>query len=111
MGVKCLVSGITGQVPSGLPNMLQAQSSGKLNLWQGCHEIAEKSSKIVPLGAPLYPYIGEFRKMKELTQFVLQFRMQRNCWRGHGLSHCRSHCTPLRRNLCAACQLIRYQLQ
>jgi hypothetical protein len=31
-------------------NTLQAQSSGKLD-WQGCHEIAQKSSKIVPLGA------------------------------------------------------------
>ncbi|PYT64002.1 MAG: hypothetical protein DMG42_35475 [Acidobacteria bacterium] len=28
------------------------QSRRKLDLWQGCHEIAEKSSKIVPLGAP-----------------------------------------------------------
>jgi hypothetical protein len=32
--------------------MLQAQSSRELNLKQTCHEIAEKSSKIVPLGAP-----------------------------------------------------------
>jgi hypothetical protein len=31
---------------------LQAQSGRQLNLWQGCHKIAEKSSKIVPLGAP-----------------------------------------------------------
>jgi hypothetical protein len=26
---------------------------GKLNLWQTCHKFGEKSSKIVPLGAPL----------------------------------------------------------
>ena len=32
--------------------MLQVQSSKDLNLWQTFHEIAEKSSKIVPLGAP-----------------------------------------------------------
>jgi len=24
-------------------------------MWQRCHEIAEKSSKVVPLGAPLEP--------------------------------------------------------
>jgi hypothetical protein len=35
--------------------MLQTQSSRKRNLWQTCHEIAEKSSKIVPSGAPLFP--------------------------------------------------------
>src|SRR6267142_5989590 len=28
----------------------------ELNLWQTCHEIAEKSSKIVPPGAPLNPW-------------------------------------------------------
>jgi hypothetical protein len=33
--------------------MLQAQSSRDLNLWQACQEIGKKSSKIVPLGAPL----------------------------------------------------------
>ena len=43
----------TNQVPSGLSNKLQGQSSRKLDFRQGCHEIAEKSSKIVPLGAPL----------------------------------------------------------
>jgi hypothetical protein len=32
----------------------------ELNLWQTCHEIVEKNSKIVPLGAPLFPlYIIE----------------------------------------------------
>ncbi len=35
--------------------MLQAQSVRELNLWQTRHEFAEKSSKIVPLGAPLFP--------------------------------------------------------
>lgn len=39
--------------PSGLPNRLQAQSPRKLDLRRGCHEITEKSSKIIPLGAPL----------------------------------------------------------
>jgi hypothetical protein len=33
--------------------MLQAHSSKELNLWKTYHEIAEKGSKIVPLGAPL----------------------------------------------------------
>ena len=33
--------------------MLQAQSTREPNLWQTGHEIAEKSSKIVTLGAPL----------------------------------------------------------
>jgi hypothetical protein len=35
--------------------MLQAQSVRELNLWQTRHEFAEKNSKIVPLGAPLFP--------------------------------------------------------
>jgi hypothetical protein len=26
---------------------------GKIDLWQGCHEMDEEISKIVPLGAPL----------------------------------------------------------
>src|SRR6267154_5912177 len=47
--VKCK----TGQVPSGLPIMLQAQSWRESNLRQACHEVGEKSSEIVPLGAPL----------------------------------------------------------
>lgn len=34
--------------------MLQAQSTWEFSLWQTCHEIAEKSSKIVALGAPLF---------------------------------------------------------
>ena len=34
------------------PSCIQ-QKSRDLNLWQACHEIAEKSSIIVPLGAPL----------------------------------------------------------
>jgi len=29
--------------------------SGKIDLWQGCHRMGEKRSKIVPLGAPLLP--------------------------------------------------------
>ena len=33
--------------------MLEARSSRELNLWQNCHEVTKKSSKIVPLGAPL----------------------------------------------------------
>jgi hypothetical protein len=38
---------------SGLgPHIREAQSSRRLDLWQDCHEIAKKSSKIVPLGAP-----------------------------------------------------------
>jgi hypothetical protein len=28
---------------------------GKIDLWQGCHKMGEKSSKIVPLGAPFFP--------------------------------------------------------
>ena len=34
--------------------MLQPQSSRKINRRQACHEIVEKSSEIVPLGAPLF---------------------------------------------------------
>jgi hypothetical protein len=30
--------------------------SGKIDLWQGCHKMGEKSS-IVPLGAPLSPVV------------------------------------------------------
>jgi hypothetical protein len=33
-------------------SMLQAQFIKKFKLWQTCHEIVEKHSKIVPLGAP-----------------------------------------------------------
>jgi hypothetical protein len=33
---------------------LQIQASRKLDLRQSCHELTEKSSKIVPLGAPLF---------------------------------------------------------
>jgi len=36
-----------------VPDKLQVQLSRKHDLWQGSHEIAKKSSKIVPLGAPL----------------------------------------------------------
>ena len=32
--------------------MLQAQSSREINLRQACHEIGEKGSEIVSLGAP-----------------------------------------------------------
>jgi hypothetical protein len=41
-----------GAVPLGL-DQLQTQSSRQLNLWQDCHDIGEKGSEIVPLGAPL----------------------------------------------------------
>jgi|HubBroStandDraft_3_1064219.scaffolds.fasta_scaffold04976_8 hypothetical protein len=41
-------------------NRLLAQSDREFDLWQACHEFAEKSSKIVPLGAPAYfPWISE----------------------------------------------------
>ena len=46
------------QISSGVAKKLHAQSNRKLNLWQGCHEIAEESSKIVPLGAPLSPALS-----------------------------------------------------
>jgi hypothetical protein len=39
-------------VPSRASNRLQAQSNGKFNLRQGCHVVAQESSKIVPLGVP-----------------------------------------------------------
>lgn len=39
--------------------MLRDQSITKVELWQTCLEIAEKSSKIVLLGAPLFPSIHE----------------------------------------------------
>jgi hypothetical protein len=34
-------------------NRLLAQSGREFDLWQACHQFAEKSSKIVPFGAPL----------------------------------------------------------
>ena len=41
-------------------NRLLAQSGREFDLWQTCREFAEKSSKIVPLGAPAYfPWIPE----------------------------------------------------
>jgi hypothetical protein len=45
----CLVSRVT----SGLLSWLHAQSRRNINLWQVRREFSEKSSKIVPLGAPL----------------------------------------------------------
>jgi hypothetical protein len=36
-------------------NILHTQFSRDLNMWQICDEIAKKSSKIVPLGAPFLP--------------------------------------------------------
>ena len=39
---------VTGQIPAGLPIMLQAQFSREINPRQACHEIGEKSSEIVP---------------------------------------------------------------
>jgi hypothetical protein len=35
-----------------LQNWLLAHSGREFDLWQACHEFPEKSSKIVPLGAP-----------------------------------------------------------
>jgi len=43
---------ITGQVPLELAIKLDVQSSRRHDLWQGCHQIAKKSSKIVPSDAP-----------------------------------------------------------
>jgi len=37
---------------TGLPNLLEAQSSWEVSIWQTCHKLSKKSSKIVPLGAP-----------------------------------------------------------
>src|SRR5258706_15431262 len=39
--------------PQGLETCYRTQCSRELDLWQTGHEIAEKSSKIVPLAAPL----------------------------------------------------------
>ena len=38
----------------GSGDRLKVHRSQDLDLCHGCHEIAEKSSKIVPLGAPLF---------------------------------------------------------
>src|SRR5580658_1944233 len=43
---------LIGQVRSRLPNRLLTQSREEFNQRQGWHEIAEKSSEIVSLGAP-----------------------------------------------------------
>jgi hypothetical protein len=47
-------------MPSGYTNELQAQFSRKPDLWQNGHEIFEKSSKIVPPGAPFISRQQEF---------------------------------------------------
>lgn len=53
--------------------MLQAQRSRELGLWQTRHEIAEKSSKIVPLGAPLFPLKNPLRTVaKNARQAFIQ---------------------------------------
>ena len=36
-------------------NALHDEPSEEVNPWQGRHEIAEKSSKVAPLGAPYQP--------------------------------------------------------
>jgi hypothetical protein len=46
------ISRITRQVPPEVPIMLQARSSREIYPSQARHEIGEKSSEIVPLGAP-----------------------------------------------------------
>jgi len=45
---------LRGTSALGLTKRLQAQSRMNLDLCQGCYEIADKSSKVVPLGAPLF---------------------------------------------------------
>jgi len=50
--------GLLDRSPAGATNVLQAQSSGEVNLWQGFDESAKKSSKIVALGAPLFLVIS-----------------------------------------------------
>jgi hypothetical protein len=37
-----------------LGNELEDQFRWDVSLWQTCHEFSDKSSKIVPLGAPLF---------------------------------------------------------
>ena len=53
-----------GQAPQDPTIMLQAQFERELHLWQTRHEFAEKSSKIVPLGAP-FPF---FLYTQQLTK-------------------------------------------
>jgi hypothetical protein len=52
-------------------NRLLAQSGREFDPWQACHEFAEKSSKIVPLGAPflLGPAYCEKFDLLVLSQF------------------------------------------
>jgi hypothetical protein len=52
---------------------LHAQSSEELGLRQTCHEIAEKSSKIVPPGAPLLTNKTKAISMAEQNQHVQVF--------------------------------------
>lgn len=42
---------LIGQVPSGTAKRLQTQPHNDAKLWHGFHEMAEKSSRIIPLGA------------------------------------------------------------
>jgi dienelactone hydrolase len=62
----------------GLGIVLQSQFSWHLNVWQICYKIAEKSSKIVPLGAPLFTKDQLCKRIREepmkiarLVSFVL----------------------------------------
>jgi hypothetical protein len=55
----------------------------KLNLWHGCHEIIKKSSKIVPLGAPLSPPMCSARDdcfTEVLLRGVRRLQIQRADW-------------------------------
>jgi hypothetical protein len=50
------------------PSCIQ-QKSRDLNLWQACHEIAEKSSKTSPLGAPSHSINAN--QSRGLTEIIL----------------------------------------
>ena len=64
--------------PFGFMNKLQIPSRRKLDLWQGCHEVAEKSSKIVPLGAPFFSRCP--RRIMQRDQTRVQGRITRHNW-------------------------------
>lgn len=55
--------------------MLQGQPSREINLRQACHEIAEKSSEIVPSGAPLsFGPILDFQVLQSAKRAIVGYQ-------------------------------------
>ena len=65
---------IIDEAPWGLAASLPLSAGGEqLDRWQSCYKIAEKSSKIVPLGAPLL-YSFALKNLRKYPSARLELR-------------------------------------